>query len=313
MNDLDGERKKWSIAFKHIKNQSIGEWEEYKWYIDPKTRAKVRLEKNETPPDDIINNKNVMIYKVSKFQDFLMKTSFMDLDYILWRILCATAMEKEIVSIDCKARDDYNNLCGNHYDWVYSPSALLQMDKIDPAVLDDMKKTAEVNDRDGILAWYNKSALKTNNTVKLSSSGISVVFGHISAYDYLEKVYGEIQRIRESEDNDPSLMSEAVAYTTLSCVKAFLIPKPEGGYSKVASSTGIVKIINSLNEVDWQTVGKLVNIMITPYQFTYALKDIVCPKCKNKSDIVISNIAELLFIVARSLSSVNVELKSSLR
>ena len=66
LSNIDGEKKRWSIAYEHIKNPSIGP------FID--------------------------------FEDFLKKTSFLDIDFILWKILCATTMEKEIISIDCHGK-----------------------------------------------------------------------------------------------------------------------------------------------------------------------------------------------------------------
>ena len=100
MNNIDGERKKWSIAYNHIKNQSIGPWEEYKYYIDPTTKKKMKMDVLADIPAHV--NPDTVVF-VSKFEDFLMKTSFIDLDYILWKILCATAMPEEIISIDCHA------------------------------------------------------------------------------------------------------------------------------------------------------------------------------------------------------------------
>ena len=34
LNTIDGEKKKWTIAYQHIKNPSIGPWKEYRYYID---------------------------------------------------------------------------------------------------------------------------------------------------------------------------------------------------------------------------------------------------------------------------------------
>lgn len=306
MNNIDGERKKWSICFNHMKNQSIGPWEEYQWYIDPETGNKVTATIGTAIPNNI-NPNDVHIH--SKFEDFLRKTSFMDLEFMLWKILCATAMDKEIISIDCHAMHN-GTPCNKNYDWVYSPSELLQIDTIDPIILEEMKKTAEVVSKEDIIANYNTSMLKTNNTVKLPVSGYTVVFGHISAYDYLDSVYAEIEALREMDANDPTLASRGIIYVLLSAIKAFLIPKPDGnGYYRITGARNLVKVIDSLHEVDWETISELVKLMLDPYQFQYALKDIVCPQCKNKSTIPIDSMTKLLFIIARSLNSVNVTLK----
>lgn len=308
MNTIDGERKKWSICFNHIKNQSIGPWEEYILYIDPMTRKTMRisLEDSDKIPENVDPE---TIHKVSKFEDFLRKTSFMDLEYMLWKILCATTMDQEIIQIDCHAIMDNGKDCGNHYDWIYSPTELLDMSTINPAVLEEIEKTATVSGKD-IMDNYNSSMLRLNNTAKLHTSGISVVFGHISAYEYLDSVYEKIQSLdNEEEYNDPTIASRSLNYATLSVVKAFLIPKENGGFIRITGADNILKVINTLDEIDWQTLAELVRIMLEPYEFKYSMRDIVCPKCKNRSNIPINSMAKLLFIVARSLSSVNVVLK----
>lgn len=301
LNNLDGERKKWAIAFDHIKNQSIGPWQEYKWYIDPVTKQKVTIDINDTDP----NIPNIVVRKHSKFDDFLTKTSYMDLEFILWKILCASSMDKEIISIDCHANNN-GVKCNKSYDWIYSPNELLLTSSIDPVVLEEMKKTAEVNSIDQIKANYKESMLNTNNTIELPSSKFSIVFGHISAYEYLNSIYAEIHSL---EDDENVLVSEAISRTMLTVIKSFLIPKATGSYSRVKGINGITKIINTLDEIDFQTVSELMRIMIQPYQFRYALRDICCPQCKSKSSIAIESMTRLLFIIAQSLSNVQVVLK----
>lgn len=306
MNTIDGERKKWSICFNHIKNQSIGPWEDYFTYVDPTSGKIVKTDDFSKIPD---NTDEKTIHHVSKFEDFLKKTSFIDLEYILWKILCATTMDQEIIQIDCHA--NYKGKpCNKSYDWIYCPSELLDMNSINPAVLEELEKTATVASSEDILKNYNTSMLRTDNMAKLHTSGISVVFGHISAYDYLESVYEKIQSLQNEEEYaDPTIASKSLNYTTLTAIKAFLIPKPEGGFIRIKGTDNLLKVINTLDEIDWQTLGELVKIMIQPYEFKFSMRNIVCPQCKNRSDIPITNMARLLFIVARSLSSVNVVLK----
>lgn len=301
LNNLDGERKKWAIAFDHVKNQSIGPWQEYKYYIDPETKKKIILSIN--APDPTIPN--IKIYTMSKFDDFLSKTSFIDLEYILWKTLCATAMDKEIISIDCHGILPNKIPCKHSYDWIYSPNELLLTNSVSPAVMEEMKKTSEVSSIEDIQNNYKEAMLNTNNTVVLPSSNISVVFGHISAYDYLNYVYGEINSL----DENNFMASEVLTHSTLTVLKSFLVPKGNNEYSRIKGAKNIIKMINSLDEIDFQTISELMRIMIEPYQFRFALRDICCPKCKTKSSINIESMTRLLFIVAQSLSSVQVVLK----
>lgn len=301
MNSIDGERKKWAIAFDHIKNQSIGPWQEYKWYIDPLTKKKVIIDINAADPTNV----DIKVHKHSKHDDFLTKTSFQDLEFILWKILCATAMDKEIISIDCHGQY-HGKECGKSYDWIYSPNELLMISSISPAVMEEMKKTGEASSIDEIQKNYKESMLNTNNTIELPTSKLGVIFGHISAYDYLNSIYAEMHAITESED---AMLSQALTHSMLTVIKAFLIPKQDGGTARVKGASTIIKLVNTLDEIDFQTLSELMRIMIEPYQFSFALRDICCPQCKTKSSINIESMTRLLFIVAQSLSSVQVILK----
>lgn len=306
MNTIDGERKKWSICFSHIRNQSIGPWEEYQEYIDPITNNIVKTTvgadiPNNVDPDDV--------HVVSKFEDFLRKTSFMDLEFMLWKILCATTMDKEVVSVDCKSLHD-GQPCGNTYDWIYSPSELLVTDSINEGVLEDIKKTGEASTSKEIMDNFESSPVNSRDYVKLNTSGFIVVYGHVSAYTYLDELYSRIQSLNE-ETQDPSAVSKALSYATLSVVKEILVPNEDGTYSRITGIDNLMKVLDILDEIDWQTVNELTRLMIDPYQFKFSMRDIVCPKCKNRSSIQIDSMTRLLFIVARSLSSVQVTLKKA--
>lgn len=311
INNADGELKKWSICFEHIHNQSIGPWESWVWYKDPETGKKMRYNSIENVPANIDRNN---IHVVTKFMDFMMKTSFLDLDFMLWKILCATSMGSEIISINCKSQ--INGVpCKNHYDWVYRPAELLDMKSIPTVVLDEMKTTMEASGSENIMENYNSSMLRLNNIAKLPHSGIKVVFGHISGYDYMENIYENITSISELE-GDPTIASRYSTYTQLTSVKAFLIPTglDENGneeFGKIDDIDTMYQIINGLDEVDWGALTELVKIMLSPYNFKFIIKDIICPKCKSKTNIEIENIMRLFLIVAQSLASVSVTLKRS--
>lgn len=306
MNSIDAERKKWSICFNHVKNQNIGPWDEYQWYIDPITKKRIQIGLNDLAPNHI---PPAEVHRVSKFDDFLMKTSYVDLEYMIWKILCATAMENEIIAITCHAKHNGKE-CGKTYDWVYNPAELLRMDLINPAILDEMKVTGEASTKEDILNNYNTSPLRTNSTVKLNSSGLSVVFGHISAYTYLNEVFGLAETLNAMiEAEDPSSISKGYNILMLKSIKAFLVPQPDGKYARITGAENILKVIESLDEIDWQTLFEISKMMTEPYEFKYSFQNLVCPNCHNRSSIDIENMTQLLFIVAQSLSSVQVVLK----
>ena len=305
MNTLDAERAKWTICFNHLKNPSIGAWESYVLYTDPKTGLEKRVSNAIDVPDDVDQD---TVHRVSKFEDFLRKTSYLDLEFMLWKILCATAMSREIITVHCRANVG-DHICDNHYDWIYNPAELLQVNSIDPGVLEEMRKTGEANTFEAIQKQYQTSPVAANNTVRLPNSGLIVAYGHVSAYTYLNSIFELVSEIANKKEPSATDVSTMLAYRSMTVVKMFLIPNGDGTYSKVSGVDGITKLLSSLDEVDWQVVEQLTDMMTTPYAFQYAMRDAKCPKCGNVISIPITSMRRLLFILTQSLSFVNVSLK----
>lgn len=307
INNLDGKRMMWTIAYRHTKNPSIGPWEEYRWYIDPETKKKIKIGMNEPLPEGITEE---MTNYHSKYDDFLEKTSYLDLDFIIWKILCATAMDKEIIAIDCHAIKKNGQKCNKSYDWIYCPNELLKIDEVNSQVLEEMRITTEAATKEDIWKNYRESPVAADNTVELPHMKIHLIYGHANAARYLNHIYGEMAKYDEMDSTDPTFISNRANRSALTTVKGFLVPKVDrSGYYRITKVEDILEILEQLDEVDWQVVAKLADMMEVPYKFNYAIREIVCPECGDKSDIPIEEMSTLLFIVARSLSNVQVELK----
>jgi len=306
VNPIDSERVKWGICFKHIHNQNIGPWEEYVLYRDPTTQEEFKVNSMKEVPKRI-PNKN--IHKVSKEEDFLRKTSYVDLEFILWKILCATSMPEEIIQFTCSNKVN-GTTCNNVYDWIYQPSALLDESTIEPAVLEEMAKTGNAMSKEEILSNYNDSLLTSQNYVRLPSSKFVVLYGHASAYEYINDIYPLIRSLGNKENIDnPLSISKMLRYLALACIRELLIPnKNNDGYIRIRGGNNISKILDTFNEFDWRTINEIAAMIINPYNFRYVMKNIVCPKCGHKEDVEIDTIVRLLFIVAQSLENVQVSL-----
>lgn len=303
MNNLDGERKKWSICFAHIHNQSIGEWKEYYIYTDENGKTITTDDKTKIP--DTIPETS--IHFVSRYEDFLRKTSYMDLEFMLWKILCATTMDKEIISIECHSTVN-DKRCGNTYDWIYDPNDLLDVNSINPGILADMEDVINANSTERIMELFNTSPVNSKDYVTLPKSQFRVIYGHISAYEYLDSLYSKIQELSDQEVS-PTTLSKSLMYMVLTSVKAFLVPQRDGSFVKIIGVNNLIKVLDILDEVDWTTLNEVSSMMLNPYAYKFILKDCTCPKCHSRSSINIDSMSRLLFIIARSLNSVSVTLK----
>lgn len=298
LNNYDGEKKKWTIAFNHIKNQTIGPWEEYKMYRDPTTKKMVKTKTLATIPPEV---KTADIHEVSKFEDFLRKTSYMDIDFILWKVLCATALGTEIVNVKCRK-------CQHSYDHIYRPDEMLRIEKINPATLEEIKEVATADSRQKIMDLYESGPVCNSNYVDLPNSGYKVIYGHVSAYEFLEHIYSKIRELEDTEDAD--VLSQSYSILVLPNIKSFLIPSGNG-WKRIQGADNILKAVNSLDEVDYRVIVEIARLAREPYSLQFSIPNVICPQCKSNSDVSIDDISTLLFIVARSLASVNITLSST--
>ena len=306
MNSIDAERKKWTIAFNHMKNISIGAWEEYTWYENEKHEI---IKTHFGAPVPTAYKR----HDVTKFEDFMRKTSFLDRDFILWKILCATTTDTEIVSVTCGVMNHNTHTKCNHvYEWVYDPSSLLDPADVDPTVLEEMSATAEAGTVEECLNIYNNGPVTGRNVVTLPESGWSVVYGHASAWDYIEGgIYSAILNISTKTEDDirSDDIEDTFLYTVLNCIKFILVPDGKGGYMKISGMKNLVKVLRTLGSVDFQTLGTIMNLMMNGYNYRFSIKNAMCPKCKGKSTIPVEDISQLLFMIARSLENTVVTLK----
>lgn len=306
INNIDGEKLKWTIVFEHMKNVSIGPWQEYALYIDPTTHREVRCNLDDVLPAGV---KKEDVHVVTKYEDFLRHTSYLDLEFCLWKILCATAMDKEVISIDCHSDIGGGKKCNATYDWIYSPSDLLDVKDMDPGVLEEMSEAAGANSVEEAIAIYNNGPVSSNSYVELHSSGFRVIYGHISAYEYLESYYPAIRQLDNDDNITPEAVSRSLNINLLTTVKAVLIPNNKGGFTRIRGLNNLMKVLNSLDEIDFETLTKINSMMRDPYRISFSIRGIVCKKCKNRSSIPIDSMTRLLFIVARSLANVDITLK----
>lgn len=299
-SDIESEHKKWTICFNHIKNPSIGPFVPYRQYYDPIKKKRITMGDHDILPNYI---KKSDVHEVSAYEDFLRKTSYLDLNFMLWKILCATSLNQEILTVKCD--------CGKLHEHLYRPNDLLIIDSVSPVVLEEMEKTNKASTSEEIFSNYKSSMINTLNSVKLVSSGFNVVFGHLSAYDFLTDAYGIAAQAEEDLDEEDIVRTSIPLL--LKSIKAFLIPidNPVPGgpkYRKISGARNVLKVISSLDEYDWKTIVELTRMMIQPYTFNFILRDVVCPACKRKITIPIENVHDLLFMTAQSLAKVQVVL-----
>lgn len=299
LSPVDSMKKLWTIVFEHLSNSSIP-FKAYSYFLNNK-KEKVIIDESfvgQVP-------EGTKIYKVSKFEDFMQKTSVVDLQFLLWKLLCATTLDSELLTVTCM-NEKHGKVCGHQYSWVYSPNQLLDESSVSEAIMNEMEEVGKADTDEEIKKLFKDSLVNKSNIVELPCSKMKVIFGHMSAYDFITKLFPAVQDLIENSKNQ----SEMYLTGILQCIKAFLIPKDDqGNYMKISNPNLIIKTYKSLNEIDSMALVKIIDMVLEPYSFKYMIKGAKCPKCKHKQDIDVGEVQQLLFLVSQALEQTQIILK----
>lgn len=278
-NNADNELKRWSVIYDHIKNPSIGEFE--------------------------------------NFEDFMKKTKFQDRELLMWGLLVATADDEEILTLTCgnpkcknQIRIKYNPRTIVHLDetklpkWyipAYEAAAGEEAYKIWEQV--NSKRTRYKLPNTGIIAEINEPSAYEFVTVKLP------------LIQELFKRYRPEGVMSEKELTDVSMAEFDYLSTNALFVSALTIVREENGKRKEYRFTNwedIEKIITT--SLDAEDSGILLKIIeksrsnMSPVSFR--VEGIDCPVCGMHEDYKpIDDIGNsLLFQVSRRLSNTQINL-----
>ena len=275
-NRSDDELKKWSVIYKHLKNPSIGTFND--------------------------------------FDDFLKKTKYQDRELLMWAVLVATADEEEPLSITCpnpkcryqrtlKYRPrtivhlDPDHIPA-HYDAVHNAQVQDEAQKIFNEVSN--KRTRYTLPSTGIIVEISEPSAYDFITKKLN------------LVQDLYKRYVPDGDMSELDPEDPKMVefdylsANALYITSMSIVR-------DGKEYMFDQWEDIEEIIrNALDTEDSAILLKIISkSRANTSPVSFYLEDIVCPKCGLKREkLQINDIGQtLLFQVSRRLDNMEINLK----
>lgn len=274
-NTSDAELKKWTVIYEHMKNPSIGEFE--------------------------------------NFEDFLKKTKYSDKDLLLWALLVATADEEETIILPCpnkKCGKDivitYNPRSIAHIDPDLIPSHYAKTHDVPPGPA-AVRHWESINGRRRRYVLPNTGVIAEIN----EPSAYDFITDKLSIISKLYERYKPGERINSVNPEDPELFEFDYISANVLYVSALTIVKDDKEY-RFTNWEDIEKIISTaLDITDANILLKLIEKTrkaVSPISFY--VPDIKCSSCDFKQDkLVIENIAEtLLFQVSRRLTNTTINL-----
>jgi hypothetical protein len=274
-NQSDNELKKWSVIYKHMKNPSIGDFE--------------------------------------NFEDFLKKTKYQDREILMWAILVATADEEEHIDLKCQNKKCGRSIPVTYYpreiihlDSEHIPSYYTKTH--DVAVGEEaLRHWKDINCR--------RKRYKLPNTGIIAEINDPTAYEFITKkLPLVQKLYERYRSegsLADLDTNDPTLAEFDYISAHALLISAMTIVKDNKEY-RYTNWDDIEKIITeSLDTADSGILLKVIQqsrTNVSPASFY--LSDIECPACHRlEKKVVISDIANtLLFQISRRLENTQVNL-----
>lgn len=274
-NPSDNERKKWSVIYSHIKNTSIGKFED--------------------------------------FNDFLKKTKYNDKELLLWALLVATSDESEVLEFKCVNPKCGHNIKVSYTPrelvrldeklipafYKKTHTAAVGKEAIDHFnEITSMRKRYKLPDTGIIVEINEPSAYEfINNKLPLISE--------------LYHRYRPDAVNMEFDTEDPTLAEFYYLMTNAMFVSAMVIIKDNKEFRYTRWEDLETIITESLNTTDSGVLVKIIEKArsnVSPVSFV--LSNVECPICKHvEKTLPVTDIGStLLFQVSRRLMNTNVNL-----
>lgn len=279
-NQSDAEMQRWSIIYRHIKNPSIGDFED--------------------------------------FEDFLKKTKFDDRELLMWALLTATSDDEEEIQMPCinkKCRHmnimkycprtiiHTNDEAANRLHYFDIHNAMIGPDAVKVWQDLNMKHRAFKLPNTGIVVEVNRPSAYEYITEKLPL--MKILFERVKPDMKFEAI--DLERVA----NDPTMLEYNMLLTVAMFVSAVTITK--NGIDYRYTNWEDIENITS-NMLDFNDSGILINMIMKERSadppVSFYLSDVVCPKCGRKDEkLIISDIANtLLFQLSRRFQNTTVNL-----
>ena len=197
------------------------------------------------------------------YHEFLKSTSFLELEILLYALLCATYPDENKYDGACPK-------CKHKFGFVYENSKLLELSDSDSAymnkIYDLMKEDITCDD-----SVFDSAPTKELKRVILDDIGVIVELRHPTLYDYL------IDTIERIEESDNKYSDEAVL--NLVFVDRILIPSGDNDYIPVTDIDSKTRVLNELSEREESLISDEIVSITSQYKISFSIGEQQCPKC----------------------------------
>ena len=226
------------------------------------------------------------------FDQFCHNTSELDYNLFLLAILIATySTEKQSIEIIC--RQDNHGKDGYRFKEEINYKELMRIEMLDDRALDLIVNAAEASKTiESAKEWHQKAPLLTRKYYKLPS-GIIFAVQLESVYDSINNHYNSIEeKVKESRIN--ARFALIAKY-----IPRLYVPDEETGETMLLEDIrDIIEYMRTMSPDDMEIINNKVIESVEGLDVKFGIKDVVCPSCGDKTELVEINLENELFTKA---------------
>jgi hypothetical protein len=226
------------------------------------------------------------------FDQFCHNTSELDYNLFLLAILIATySTEKQSIEIIC--RQDTHGKDGYRFKEEINYKELMRVDMLDDRALELIVNAAEASKTiESAKEWHQHAPLLTRKYYKLPS-GIIFAVQLESVYDSINNHYNSIEeKVKESRIN--ARFALIAKY-----IPRLYVPDEETGETILLEDIrDIIEYMRTMSPDDMEIINNKVIESVEGLDVKFGIKDVVCPSCGDKTEIVEINLENELFTKA---------------
>ena len=255
----------------------------------------------------VIYNKmiNPSIGEFDSFEDFLRKFSYTDIDLAVYGLIIATFPEVDDIPLTCN-----NPKCKKGFNHQFSPRALIRFDKADKQFLKTMETIIDCPPTE-VSNLSEESPTRKHKRYKLPYSGFVVELGIASAYDYLytivDNTLGNTFRSNHPDDVNGILQLNTLL---LGLIRGVYVPDGNGGYREYTDFEDVIQALYYIKPEDINILTSILQKFTSVYTTTFELRDIECPHCHTKTELIPIDVNYLVFLKYQRLMNTEIDVKN---
>lgn len=235
------------------------------------------------------------------YEEFISKTAVADYETFIWGILRSTFEDEDRISLNC-LNPECTTRKGERtsYEHKYSVLGLLRAEEISPRINENIRRIVDAKTIDEAKDAHNHAPVNDVLAFQLVESGFIVELCVNNVNDFINKTLDYLS----DEELEPQYRQAAIIATA---VKEIGIQADDGKYDFFDEPEDITEIIYQLPTNDLVILAHKVQDHTADVSFKFGFIDLVCPKCKTRTEFQPMQVDSILFYRNNLSMNVSVE------